>query len=104
MTEAQIRNAAEAFLHHGRATTFSQNERLTNVNPVYYDDQLASASHSLSSLDRIPGEDVVSGARTNGRMSVVRRFFCLFVLFDLLLTSLTWLICIMVSILIYKHK
>lgn len=32
----------------------------------------------------------------DGRMSVVRRFFCLFVTFDLVFVSLLWLICIVV--------
>ncbi|XP_067632846.1 steroidogenic acute regulatory protein-like isoform X3 [Eurosta solidaginis] len=33
----------------------------------------------------------------DGRMSVVRRFFCLFVTFDLFFVSLLWLICIVIN-------
>ncbi|CAK1549017.1 unnamed protein product [Leptosia nina] len=39
-------------------------------------------------------EDLVAGHRPQGRMSSIRRFFCLFVTFDLLFTSLMWLICV----------
>ncbi|KAK7075615.1 hypothetical protein SK128_017832, partial [Halocaridina rubra] len=39
----------------------------------------------------------VSGMQINGRMSAVRRFFCLFVTFDLLFTSLFWVICILID-------
>jgi len=46
--------------------------------------------------DIVLSEDLIAGARQNGRMSNVRRFFCLFVTFDLFFTFLMWLICIMV--------
>ncbi|XP_047524303.1 steroidogenic acute regulatory protein-like [Pieris napi] len=39
-------------------------------------------------------EDLVAGHRPQGSMSSIRRFFCLFVTFDLLFTSLMWLICV----------
>lgn len=42
-------------------------------------------------------EDLIAGQRLNGTMSNVRRFFCLFVTFDLLLTGLMWLICVMLN-------
>lgn len=44
-------------------------------------------------------EVLMAGMRYNGRMSNVRRFFCLFVTFDLLFTVLMWLICIVVRLL-----
>ncbi|XP_076668211.1 steroidogenic acute regulatory protein-like [Andrena cerasifolii] len=47
--------------------------------------------------DIILSEDLIAGAMQNGRMSNVRRFFCLFVTFDLLLTFLMWLICTMIA-------
>lgn len=47
--------------------------------------------------DYIVSEDLLAGQRINGRISNVRRFFCLFVTFDLLFTSLMWIICVMVS-------
>ncbi|KAJ8686598.1 hypothetical protein QAD02_022392 [Eretmocerus hayati] len=42
-------------------------------------------------------EILIAGMRYNGRMSNVRRFFCLFVTFDFLFTILMWLICIVIS-------
>ncbi|XP_015115356.1 steroidogenic acute regulatory protein-like [Diachasma alloeum] len=50
---------------------------------------------SISSINRdyIVSEDLIAGSRHNGRMSPVRRFFCLLVTFDLLFTCLMWLIC-----------
>lgn len=51
--------------------------------------------HSINSINRdiILSEHLIAGARHNGKMSNVRRFFCLFVTFDLLFTCLLWLIC-----------
>lgn len=48
--------------------------------------------------DYIISEHLLAGQRMNGRMSNVRRFFCLFVTFDILFTSLMWIICVMVSV------
>lgn len=90
--------------HHGSAGSLlsPQSEPPGSHRGYVLDDDrvAASTSHSLGSLDKFPalGEEVLLGARTDGRMSVARRFFSLFVLFDLLLTGLTWLICVMVSI------
>ncbi|XP_069684917.1 steroidogenic acute regulatory protein-like isoform X2 [Periplaneta americana] len=54
--------------------------------------------HSLSSQPgRYATEDLVTGMRRDGHMSVVRRFFCLFVTFDLLFTILMWLIIILLN-------
>lgn len=59
------------------------------------------SSYTQPSITRTPdiilSEDLIAGAMQNGRMSNVRRFFCLFVTFDLLLTFLMWLICTMVK-------
>ena len=58
------------------------------------------SQRSLSSLTRtiddMPSEDLIAGARPNGSISNVRRFFCLLVTFDLFFTALVWLICTMV--------
>ncbi|KAK0082175.1 hypothetical protein PV326_007307 [Microctonus aethiopoides] len=50
---------------------------------------------SISSINReyIITENLIAGTRPNGRMSNVRRFFCLLITFDLLFTCLMWLIC-----------
>ncbi|XP_063701257.1 steroidogenic acute regulatory protein-like [Culicoides brevitarsis] len=42
-------------------------------------------------------DDFISGFMEDGRMSVVRRFFCLFVTFDLVFITLLWLISIMIT-------
>lgn len=54
--------------------------------------------HSLNrSSDIVVSEDLIAGERRGGKMSNVRRFFCLFVTFDLLLTILMWFICTMIA-------
>jgi len=59
------------------------------------------AEYSINSqAGRYVAEDLVTGMRRSGQMSVVRRFFCLLVTFDLLFTSLLWLIVILVCILL----
>lgn len=80
--ERQIRMAAEAILS---GSINSQRSSVTQHNITRTPDIVLS-------------EDLIAGARHNGRMSNVRRFFCLFVTFDLLLTFLMWLICTMVRI------
>lgn len=53
-----------------------------------------SQSHSINFIT----EDFLAGYMEDGRrMSVVRRFFCLFVTFDLFFISLLWLICILIT-------
>ncbi|KYM81019.1 StAR-related lipid transfer protein 3 [Atta colombica] len=79
--ERQIRMAAEAIL------SGSINSQRSSVT-----------QHSITRTpDIILSEDLIAGARHNGRMSNVRRFFCLFITFDLLFTFLMWLICTMVQ-------
>ncbi|XP_057334232.1 steroidogenic acute regulatory protein-like isoform X1 [Microplitis mediator] len=81
MTEEdrQLRAAAENFL----------NGSLQSQRSGSY------TQRSLSSINRdyIISEDLIAGTRYHGRMSSVRRFFCLLVTFDLLFTCLMWLIC-----------
>lgn len=42
-------------------------------------------------------EDYIAGYTQDGQMSTVRRFFLLFVAFDLFFISMLWFICIMVN-------
>uniref|UniRef100_A0AAR5QD71 START domain-containing protein n=1 Tax=Dendroctonus ponderosae TaxID=77166 RepID=A0AAR5QD71_DENPD len=60
-----------------------------------------SHSYSVNTIpsihDYIISEDLLAGQRLDGRMSAVRRFFCLFVTFDFLFISLMWLICVMLN-------
>ncbi|VEN37201.1 unnamed protein product [Callosobruchus maculatus] len=56
-----------------------------------------SVNTEASIRDYIISEDLLAGQRLNGRMSNVRRFFCLFVTFDFLFTGLMWIICVMLK-------
>lgn len=78
-TDRQIRAVAET-LHAS-----IESQRVHNSQSI----------HSINSINRdiIFSEHLIAGARHNGKMSNVRRFFCLFVTFDLLFTCLLWLIC-----------
>uniref|UniRef100_A0A182PTL1 START domain-containing protein n=1 Tax=Anopheles epiroticus TaxID=199890 RepID=A0A182PTL1_9DIPT len=52
-----------------------------------------SHSHTVNLLS----EDFIAGYMEQGRMSVVRRFFCLFVTFDVVFISLLWIICVVIT-------
>ncbi|KAF7268049.1 hypothetical protein GWI33_018791 [Rhynchophorus ferrugineus] len=68
----------------------------TNHSPL--DISYSQSINTIPSIrDLIISEDLLAGQRLNGRMSNVRRFFCLFVTFDLLFISLMWLICVMLN-------
>lgn len=73
---------------------------LANFNSMRYSNLfiLISARSSQTHSINLYTEDFLAGFMQDGRMSVVRRFFCLFVTFDLALISLLWLICILVRI------
>ncbi|XP_043804329.1 steroidogenic acute regulatory protein-like isoform X1 [Apis laboriosa] len=79
--ERQILAAAETLL----------NESINSQRSIY------TQQNVTRTPDIILSEDLIAGAMQNGRMSNVRRFFCLFVTFDLLLTFLMWLICTMIA-------
>jgi len=80
----------------------TEDERVRMAAEVLLSGSINSQRSSVTqqSITRTPdivlSEDLIAGARQNGRMSNVRRFFCLFVTFDLFFTFLMWLICIMV--------
>ncbi|XP_028033681.1 steroidogenic acute regulatory protein-like [Bombyx mandarina] len=76
MSHPHIREAAESLLN-------------SVTSPPY---RMMNHSQSVNLMT----EDLVAGHRPAGKMSSVRRFFCLFVTFDLMFTSLMWLICVMV--------
>ncbi|XP_076635290.1 steroidogenic acute regulatory protein-like [Colletes latitarsis] len=79
--ERQIRAAAELLLNSSiNSQRSSRTQRSINRTP-----------------DIIVSEDLIAGAMQNGRMSSIRRFFCLFVTFDFLLIFLMWLICTMIA-------
>ncbi|EDW02245.1 steroidogenic acute regulatory protein-like [Drosophila grimshawi] len=63
------------------------------ANPHMHMPYSMSQPHSINWLT----EEFLGGYAQDGRMSVVRRFFCLFVTFDLVFVSLLWLICIVIG-------
>nr|CAD7588678.1 unnamed protein product [Timema genevievae] len=82
----EIRAAAESLLNS--SSSFHQRPSPTQL------------SHNMSintRPDYLLPADLITGSRQSGRMSVVRRFFCLLVTFDLLFTSLMWLIALMLA-------
>ncbi|XP_025830773.1 steroidogenic acute regulatory protein-like [Agrilus planipennis] len=89
MPEYEIRNAAEAIL---RSSSSHQQIQTPDI----------SHSHSINTIPSIRteyviSEDLLGGQRIDGKMSSIRRFFCLFVTFDLAFTTLMWIICITLS-------
>ncbi|XP_063239016.1 steroidogenic acute regulatory protein-like [Bacillus rossius redtenbacheri] len=81
--EHEIRAAAESLL--GSSSSYQQRPSPSS-----------NLGYSVNSRpDFLLPADLVTGSRQSGRMSVVRRFFCLFVTFDFLFTGLMWLVCIM---------
>ncbi|XP_052861322.1 steroidogenic acute regulatory protein-like [Anopheles cruzii] len=52
-----------------------------------------SQSHTVNLLS----EDFIGGYMDQGRMSVVRRFFCLFVTFDVVFITLLWIISVVIT-------
>lgn len=102
-----IRSAAESLLNPTRSMNFRNSgghlppgfdisEYNTNTKWLEYKQKFyffVARTHSINLIT----EEFLGGYMQDGRMSVVRRFFCLFVTFDLFFVSLLWLICIMVS-------
>ncbi|KDR22110.1 steroidogenic acute regulatory protein-like isoform X2 [Zootermopsis nevadensis] len=80
--EVEIRAAAEALLSSSTSNQQPSSQLQQNFN---------------SQATRYATEDVVTGMQRSGHMSVVRRFFCLFVTFDLLFITLMWLIIILLN-------
>lgn len=67
------------------------------LHPVYFHLHLARSHHTQLDLLSFVNEDYIAGYTQDGQMSTVRRFFCLFVAFDLFFISMLWFICIMVN-------
>ncbi|CAD7078058.1 unnamed protein product [Hermetia illucens] len=79
----EIRAAAQSIYEN--ISTMSVRSQPTTID--------IARSHSINLIT----EEFLGGYTQDGRMSVVRRFFCLFVAFDMFFISLLWLICVMVS-------
>ncbi|XP_031627447.1 steroidogenic acute regulatory protein-like [Contarinia nasturtii] len=58
---------------------------------------LSRSHHTQLDLLSFVNEDYIAGYTQDGQMSTVRRFFCLFVAFDLFFISMLWFICIMIN-------
>ncbi|EDW49216.1 steroidogenic acute regulatory protein-like [Drosophila sechellia] len=82
MDPSDVRSTAQLILSNARQGNSAYN--------MQYD---MSRAHSINLIT----EDFLAGYMQDGRMSVVRRFFCLFVTFDLVFVSLLWLICIVIN-------
>ncbi|XP_011177889.1 steroidogenic acute regulatory protein-like [Zeugodacus cucurbitae] len=85
----EIRSAAELLITSSRQPMSYRSTMSGPLSPNYD----MSRTHSINLIT----EEFLGGYMQDGRMSVVRRFFCLFVLFDLFFVSLLWLICIMIT-------
>lgn len=71
-----------------------------SLQSVQLQDHDISRNYSINANASMPVEYVTQGellGSQQGSMSKVRRFFCLFVTFDLAFSGLLWLICIMIN-------
>ncbi|XP_012274183.1 steroidogenic acute regulatory protein-like [Orussus abietinus] len=66
------------------------------LNASIYSQRSSVTPQSINRMSVVT-EDVIAGARLRGKMSSVRRCFCLFVTVDVLLIGLVWLISIMIT-------
>ena len=99
----QAREVASILINNSADFTSQPQTPRYNINnmPVSLHD---SVRHNEEYLH----ETLAAGSSRDGRISAVRRFFCLFVTFDLLFTSLLWIICIIVvcktnDCLVHRH-
>uniref|UniRef100_A0A182WL09 START domain-containing protein n=1 Tax=Anopheles minimus TaxID=112268 RepID=A0A182WL09_9DIPT len=79
-------------IHHHSMMHGSQS--YSSVPPM---NTLGNMSRSQSHTVNLLSEDFIAGYMEQGRMSVVRRFFCLFVTFDVVFISLLWIICVVIT-------
>ncbi|CAL4117827.1 unnamed protein product, partial [Meganyctiphanes norvegica] len=91
-------------VHANKVSYLSKTEKFSAVKKIQRESLIQWAEISLDgggSLASGPNDfmmaNYVSGMQLYGRMSAVRRFFILFVTFDLLFISLFWLICVLVN-------
>lgn len=87
----QAREVAEIFISNSADYSSHSLTRYHAINtmPNYSHD---SVYHNEDYLR----EMLAAGSPRDGRISAVRRFFCLFITFDFLFTTLMWLICLVV--------
>lgn len=87
----QAREVAEIFISNSADHSSQSLTRHHTINamPNYLHDSLYHNEDYLR-------ETLAAGSPRDGRISAVRRFFCLFVTFDFLFTALMWIICLVV--------
>jgi len=94
----QAREAAEILINNSITSdypppsAFPRHQQTPNTSMI-----TGSLHNSLVNDGDFLHEAVIAGSTTNGRMSAVRRFFCLFVTFDLMFTTLLWIICFVIT-------
>jgi len=81
VAEIVIRNSA-----HNSTQSLTRYQSANTMANINLNDSLLNNSDYLH-------ETLAAGSARDGRMSAVRRFFCLFVTFDLLFTTLLWILC-----------
>ncbi|KAI9564628.1 hypothetical protein GHT06_008369 [Daphnia sinensis] len=88
----QAREVAEIFISNSADYSSHSLTRYHAINtmPNYSYDSLYHNEDYLREM-------LAAGSPRDGRISAVRRFFCLFITFDFLFTTLMWLICIVIS-------
>ncbi|XP_058459866.1 steroidogenic acute regulatory protein-like [Malaya genurostris] len=74
-----------------------QNEQLNDQHEQLPTPRHAGIPRSQSHMVNLLSDDFIAGYMDEGRMSVVRRFFCLFVTFDVVFVSLLWIICVVIT-------
>uniref|UniRef100_T1J4G5 START domain-containing protein n=1 Tax=Strigamia maritima TaxID=126957 RepID=T1J4G5_STRMM len=70
--------------------------------PIYDENQTQMLGYSVNTTPM--DEEMIEGVERNGKISAVRRFFCLFVVFDLSFTALLWLICLVIGTTAFKQE
>lgn len=113
--QGDIRSAAESIYHsihmyqqqqqyqqyntmNRKCTLFNGTWNNWTIELIFFDFIFAERPAFNLDLVNMLTADYLAGFKQDGQMSVVRRFFCFFVIFDLFFISLLWLICIMVSL------
>ena len=91
----QAREVAEILIQN---TGDNYSQSLTRYNSI--NTMPISLHESLLQNGEYLHETLAAGSSRGGRISAVRRFFCLFVTFDLLFTTLIWIMRFVVIILL----
>lgn len=89
----RAREVAEILIHnsaHNSTQSLTHYQSINTAPNMNLNDSLLNNSEYLC-------ETLAAGSTRDGRISAVRRFFCLFVTFDVLFTTLLWILCFVVN-------